>query len=189
MNLAIHEAFLSADHKVAGVRLRPYSAAHAFTLEAIGWNRSHLASPGGFVRFLAVCSQPVGADCTVRPKAGLWLSLVHIALHSKKVRERAILQAVEYLKDHCSTPQIYAPEGGKSLSGNDILYRVVKGVRTGLSEARAWSMPIGALNTWLVHHSTLADAEAGRNGPTIADPSFENEVNRRLKELEAKRVG
>ena len=176
MNRDIHEGFVTARHKIGGVVLAPYSAAHAFALEASGWSLADLATPQGVLRFVDICRRPVGPDCLpsgwLRSGPGWRLSAWAVALAAVPSLHKEAVKAVhDYLADCLATPRVDRPETAKMTAGpngSDILFRVITALKMGISEHRAWSMPLGALNNYLVHKEALENKES-----IIADPEEE----------------
>ena len=183
MNRDVHEGFVTGFHKVGPVILAPYSAAHAFALEASKWSKDQLASPAGIVRFLNVCSRPVDTNCLPAGwplcKVPFWLSAYGVALAlSIKERTRAVQLIDEYLADCLSTPRVDRPTGGNSGDGfvndNELLTRVCMAIDFRIPEHRAWSMPLGALNTYLIHFQIARCKLNGeRFNGSLADPDFD----------------
>lgn len=183
MNRDIHEGFVTERHKVGPCVLHPYSAAHAFALEAMGWSKDQLATPAGILRFLNVCSRTIGDNCQPENfphgKIGLRLSAYGVALAlSLKERTAAINAVNAYLADSLTTPRVDRPDGGQSddlvTCDNQLLTRVCMGIKCGLSEFRAWSMPLGALNSYLIHFDVAECRMAGRKfDGSLADPDLD----------------
>lgn len=186
MNRDIHEGFVTARHKIGGAVLAPYSAAHAFALEASGWTLADLATPQGVLRFIDICRRPIGPDCLpvgwLKTGPGFRLSAWAVALSAVPSLHREAVMAVhDYLGDCLSTPRVDRPESAKMTSGpsgSDILFRVIGGMRMGLSEFRAWSMPLGGLNNYLIHKEALENKEA-----IISDPDEEAMIAAAFEEV------
>lgn len=184
MNKDIHEGFVTACHRIGGAELAPYSAAHAFALEASGWTLADLASAGGIIRFVDICRRPIGENCLpvdwIKTGPGLRLSAWGVALAlSPKLHKEAVDAVHAYLEDCLATPRVYRPQNhfGSGPNGSDILFRVLSGMKLGLSEHRAWSMPLGSLNSYLVHSEALTNKDA-----IIADPDQEAAIERAFAE-------
>lgn len=185
MNTAIHEGFVTARHRIGGAWLAPYSAAHAFALEASGWTMRDLAAPQGVLRFVDICRRPVGPDCLpqgwLRTGPGLRLSAWAVALAAvPSLHKLAVDQVHEYLRDSLATPEVYRPERGQTEgpTGSDIVYRVVAGMKMGLTEWRCWSMPLGALNSYLIHRESLDNPNT-----IVDDPEAEAAYAEAFKKL------
>ena len=167
---------MTGTHRIGGAVLAPYSAAHAFALEASGWTLADLATPQGVLRFVDICRRPIGPDCLpsgwLRTGPGWRLSAWAVALSAVPSLHREAVKAVhEYLADSLSTPEVYRPEfegQREGPTGSDVLYRIVAGMKLGLTEFRAWSMPLGALNSYLIHRETMDNPKA-----IVADPEAE----------------
>jgi hypothetical protein len=171
MNQAISAGVLNISHRILGRKLQPYSAAHAFALEAGGWEADSIASVLGFLR---ICAAPIGPDCVPRgfpdipATFGDVLRAAWLLLPGKM---DATLAAIEdYLKDYNTAPALIWPTSKDStpikFGGSSIMAEVVLGVKSGLSEHRAWSMPFGWLRTWTAHVEEL-DINPHKPRPTM----------------------
>lgn len=188
MNRDIHEGFVTARHRIGGADLAPYSAAHAFALEASGWTLADLATPQGVLRFVDICRRPIGPDCLpvgwLRSGPGWRLSAWAVALSAVPSLHKEAVKAVhDYLGDCLATPRVDRPETAKMTAGpngSDILFRVISGMKMGLSEFRAWSMALGGLNSYLLHKEALENKEA-----IISDPDQEAEIEAAFKKVSA----
>ncbi len=173
MNRDIHEGFVTAPHKIGGVFLAPYSAAHALALEASGWTLADLAKPQGVLLFVDICRREIGPDCLpvgwLKTGPGWKLSAWGVALAAvPSIHKEAVKAIHEYLADCLATPRVDRPDTYKMSSGpngSDLVFRVMAGIKLGLSEWRCWSMPLGGLNCYLIHKEALENKDS-----IISDP-------------------
>lgn len=160
MSDEISAGILNLPHRILGRKMQPYSAAHAFALESGGWELDGIASVLGFLR---VCAAPVGPDCIPRgfprilPTMGDVLRAAWLMLPGKLDKTLAKIEA--YLEDYNRAPSLIWPIAKDStpvnFGGSPIMAEVVLGVKSGLTEHRAWSMPFGWLRTWTAHMEEL----------------------------------
>ncbi len=177
---------MTGTHRIGGAVLAPYSAAHAFALEAGGWTMADLATPQGVLRFVDICRRPIGPDCLpsgwLKTGPGWRLSAWGVALSAVPSLHAEAVKAIhDYLADTLATPEVYRPSTdamNAGPNGSGILFRVISGMKMGLTEFRAWSMPLGGLNTYLVHREAMENKEA-----IIADPDQEAEIEAAFKKL------
>lgn len=170
------EAWLNLDHTVCGIRLRPYCLQHALALQLIG---SPFVDPqpreikwSDIFRAAAICA----CRFEEHPRArGYWEMVNFIlghALTRRLTRGRLgsdlALEAERfrtYQNDYQSEPDLFFEGEGKELTAPVLLGRAVYlHAHCGLSEKRAWTMPIGkALWTYAAH------LEQSRPGVSLLD--------------------
>lgn len=162
MKNAISAGVINLRHKILWRRLQPYSAAHAFALDAGGWEAD--GTIGSILGFIRICAAPVGMDCVPRgfPEIPPTFGDVFRALWLLRESHRmAAMEQIEaYLADHNTAPRLVWPsqEGAAPVAfgGSPIMAEVNLGVtKGGLTEHRAWSMPLGWLRTWNAHTEEL----------------------------------
>lgn len=165
------EAWLNLDHTVCGRRLRPYCLQHALALQLIDspfvdpepreirWSdlfraaaicacrfEQHPRAPG----YWAMMNYILGHACT------RWLSRgrfgTSLALEAERFRT--------YQNDFQSEPDLFFENEGRELTAPVLLGRAVYlHAHCGITEERAWTMPIGkALWTYAAH---LEQSQAG----------------------------
>jgi len=186
LNRSAASALAFRDHRILGYRMEPFSAAHAVALEVCGLNADGLTNPVQIVTALRICSRPIGRDCRpsnyLRPNGLRELAaLVAMAIPGRFRRVRK--QFADYLADFLSCPDIRLPEGrvNSEINGDPQLSRIDLGMKAGLTEHRAWSMPVAWLD-WTIAQHVANDGGALK----IIDSEREAERVARLKTLKAK---
>lgn len=155
MNPDFVEAAVNDRYTVLGYSLEPFSAAHLLALEAAGAEclKGPTVDPLDIVGTLRICASKV-SEKTMLPKAmegtnGLRELAVLFAMRMKPaLLWRASREIQAYLADHCASPVISTSNStqGDDFEGDETLSRVQGGMKAGLSEFRAWSMPLGLLD-------------------------------------------
>lgn len=160
VNLDISAGWVNGRHRILGRHLRPYSAAHAFALATGGWEG--VATIGGILGFLRICARPVrnavpAGFPDLPPTLGDVFRALVLSL-SPRLRARVCDEVRDYLRDYNTSPQVDFPtvqQVSEPFSGSDFVALVVRGVQSGLTYDQAWSMPLGALQTWVAHVDLL----------------------------------
>lgn len=144
MDALAAEAFLNAEHTVYGLRLRPLSLGHAFSLEAIG-SPLYAGQQGGEsdLRLAAwLCSRPPLAqlNCSgIRHRIWKWSS-------AKMDFSTELHRWNSYVSDYCAPPQLWRKISGQRGENSKIpssIATAVRLMRLGMTENEAWSTPIG----------------------------------------------
>ena len=145
MDALAAEAFLNAEHTVCGLRMRPLSLGHAFTLEAIAspFYKGELGNEKQLRMAAWICSKPA-------------LQLPNMnSLSCKMWKLRPInlvdetLKWTTYVADYCAPPQLWnktikASEARQEPSRiPSVVNTAVKLMRLGMSEQQAWATPVG----------------------------------------------
>jgi hypothetical protein len=172
MDALAAESFLNAPHKVCGLRMRPLSLGHAFTLEAIGspFYDGRLGTPHELQLAAWVCSRPPLAIPDISSiRCRLWM-LRRFNFASEVANWRA------YVEDFCSPPQLWnsaAKPGEPAAEPSKVpthLSTAVCMMRLGMTEAQAWATPVGAA-FW--YHITCAEQESGSKVDIVTDAERE----------------
>jgi hypothetical protein len=176
------ESFLNAEHRVCGLRMRPLSLGHAFTLEAIG-NPFYHGKLGTLdeLRLAAwMCSRPpLALPQTTGWRYKLWRWGTDKAdLSAEVTRWRA------YVADYVAPPQFWnkAPKAGEQRAEPSKiphnLSSVVRLMRLGFSEERAWATPVGVA-AW--YEAAAFEAEHGSKLDIVTDAERIAILKRKLR--------
>jgi hypothetical protein len=145
MDALAAEAFLNAEHTVCGLRMRPLSLGHAFTLEAIAspFYKGELGNEEQLRMAAWICSRPALQIPKMRTLACRLWKLRPISLVDET------LNWTTYVADYCAPPQLW----NKTMQANDakhepsripsVVNTAVKLMRLGMSEQQAWATPVG----------------------------------------------
>lgn len=170
MDALAAEAFLNAGHRVCGLRMRPLSLGHAFTLEAIG-SPFYSGQLGDFAQLqLAawICSRPPLASLRARGfvfRAWQWLA------GQFDFDTQAARWAV-YVGDFCAPPQMWSkvPKAGEERREASripsAILTVTRLMRLGFTEKDAWGAPVGAA-AW--YEAAFFEAETGEHLEIVTD--------------------
>lgn len=168
MDALAAEAFLNARHKVCALTMLPLSVGHAFTLEAIGspFYHGQLGSESELRLAAWICSRPalVLPDMdSFACRLWKWRKIDFVA---EVARWRT------YVADYVAPPQFWnkSPKAGEqraepSRIPNNLL-TVVKLMRLGMSEERAWATPVGVAS-W--YEAAAFEAEHGGRLDIVTD--------------------
>ena len=160
MDALAAEAFLNAEHTVYGLRLRPLSLGHAFSLEAIG-------SP--------LYAGQQGNESDLRLAAWLCSRLPLAQLNCQGIRHRLwkwssakmdfsteLARWNSYVADYCAPPQLWRKTSGQQAESSKIpspIATVVRLMRLGMKQAEAWATPVG-IASWYEAAAYEADNSA-----------------------------
>jgi hypothetical protein len=170
MDALAAESFLNAEHRVCGLRMRPLSVGHAFTLEATG-NPFYHGQLGTFdeLRMAAwICSRPPLA----LPQTSGWRHYLWRWGTQKAEIEAEVAQWKAYVADYVAPPQFWnkAPKAGeKRAEPSKIPHNVstvVKLMRLGMTEQQAWATPVG-IAAW--YEAAAFEAEHGSQLDIVTD--------------------
>jgi hypothetical protein len=183
MDALAAEAFLNADHRVCGLRLRPLSIGHAFTLEAIGSPFYH-GQKGDLDQLqLAawICSRPPLAPIHARGfRFALWQRTA-----SRFDLETEAARWSVYVGDYCSPPQMWnkAPKAGEERREHSRIpsqiITVTRLMRLGISEKQAWETPVG-IAAW--YEAASFEAETGEHLDIVTDSERVAIIRQKLKQ-------
>lgn len=144
MDALAAEAFLNAEHTVCGLRMRPLSLGHAFTLEAVG-SPLYAGQRGteSDLRLAAwLCSREPFAQLKC---SGLKHSLWKWA-SAKLDFETETARWKNYVSDYCAPPQLWRKAQAEGVETSKVPSSIATAVRLmqmGMSEREAWSTPVG----------------------------------------------
>jgi hypothetical protein len=164
------ESFLNTEHRVCGLRMKPLSVGHAFALEAIGnpFYHGKLGTPEELRMAAWICSRaPLALPQTSGWRCRLW------RWRTKKTNfNTEIARWKTYVADYVAPPQFWnkSPKAGEqraepSRIPNNLL-TVVKLMRLGMSEERAWATPVGVAS-W--YEAAAFEAEHGGRLDIVTD--------------------
>lgn len=168
MDALAAEAFLNAKHRVCGLQMRPLSVGHAFALDAIA-SPFYLGHPGNEadLRLAAwICSRhPLALPNmnSLACKLWKWRSIDFAA---------EVARWKTYVSDYCAPPQFWnktqkagseKPEASKIPNA---ICTVTRLMRLGMSEAQAWSTPVGAA-AW--YEAAAYETETGSRLDIVTD--------------------
>lgn len=189
MQRAFSEAVINSPHRVLGIRLRPFSAAHFFTLESVN---SPIVVGGNveitdFLYALKICSRNpkfIHGAWSVDTKIRFTL-LDHFRvfqLLNARLKGKAFKAWQAYQNDYQSLPEHMQSEGlTPSISAPGILAAVVSGMRF-MSEKRAWTMPLSLLICYTEVRSEMSGGKV-RFEP---DEREKKEIKKQLEYAEQK---
>jgi len=168
-----YKAAMVGPPRICGVRLQPFSAWHALVLIAIDSPFALGARPVALrdlLLALAVCSSRWSADHARRLRALRalfrwdWLASLALAWLALRTRRDGLARAAgelcQYMSAYTDRPGYWAKEGG-AMSRVPLPAHVVGTMLShfGLSEARAWNMPLGLAFTYQAVHAEECGAE------------------------------
>jgi hypothetical protein len=169
MDALAAESFLNAEHRVCGLRMRPLSLGHSFALEAIG-NPFYHGQLGTLdeLRIAAwMCSRPpLALPQTTGWRYKLWRGTDKADFDAEVARWKA------YVADYVAPPQLWnkAPKAGEQrVEPSKIphnLSTVVRLMRLGMSEERAWATPVGVA-AW--YEAAAFESEQGARLDIVTD--------------------
>ena len=170
------EAFLSGNHVIYGLKLKPFSYWHRFLLQ-VGLSpvlAEEDAAPltrSDLYKFCKVCTLSFPNTIKIT-----WLDKIRLRLKGKTTPS----SLKDYIEDHCSFPEFWEDNsdnkasGGKSLNdAPEPLPSVVALMALGYKENEAWDMPIGK-GAWVL--ATYAKQQG-------AELSFLTQEEREMFEL------
>jgi hypothetical protein len=164
------ESFLNVEHRVFGLRLRPLSLGHAFTLEAVGnpFYFGRLGSPAELRLAAWVCSrEPLAALNTSTLRFALWrwwTRYLKLPIEAEKWKA--------YVADYVAPPQLWnkqrkaGEEEPKPSRIPNTVNTVVRLMRLGMSERQAWATPVG-MSTW--YEAAAYETETGNKLDIVTD--------------------
>ena len=139
------EAWLNADHRIFGLKLKPFSGWHRFVLSSINspliQEESEVNAAAVYAACL-ICSQDYpNADV----KLGITVYL-RMVLYRKKP-EKVMHKFVTYINDYASYPEFWDKEEKKSSKTNgtppEPLATITSLMGLGFTEKESWDMPCG----------------------------------------------
>jgi len=170
MDALAAEAFLNAEHRVCGLKMRPLSLGHAFALEAVG-NPFYHGKVGTFDELRAAawtCSRPA----LFLPEMHGWRYNLWRWGTEKNNFDQEIQAWKTYVADYVAPPQLWNKQlkaGEKRLDPSRIpsnLATVVRLMRLGMSEERAWATPVGVA-AW--YEAAAFESENGTRLDIVSD--------------------
>jgi hypothetical protein len=160
MDALAAESFLNAQHRIYGLRMRPLSLGHAFALEAVGnpFYHGKVGTPDDLRLAAWMCSRPPLS----LPEMHGWRYHLWRWGTDKADFDAEVARWKAYVADYVSPPQLWnkAPKAGEQrvepskIPSN--LLTVVRLMRLGMSEERAWATPVGVA-AWYEAASYEAD--------------------------------
>jgi hypothetical protein len=170
MDALAAESFLNTEHRVCGLRMRPLSLGHAFALEAVG-NPFYHGQLGTLdeLRLAAwMCSRaPLALPETTGWRYKLWRWGT-----DKADFETEVARWKAYVADYVAPPQLWnkAPKAGEQRAEPSKiphnLFTVVRLMRLGISEERAWATPVGVA-AW--YEAAAFESEQGARLDIVTD--------------------
>jgi hypothetical protein len=168
MDALAAESFLNAEHRVCGLRMRPLSVGHAFTLEAIASPFYHgQMGDEAELRLAAwICSRPP----LIMPNMDGWLCRLWKLLNIDFAVEVARWKI--YVADYCAPPQMWKKAPNPSETKQEpsrippALSTVARLMRLGMTEAQAWQTPVGAA-AWL--EAAAYETDTGQRLDIVTD--------------------
>lgn len=185
MDALAAESFLNAEHRVCGLRMRPLSLGHAFALEAIG-NPFYHGQLGTLdeLRIAAwMCSRPPLA----LPETTGWRYKLWRWGTDKADFDAEVARWKAYVADYVAPPQLWskAPKPGEQRAEPSKiphnLSTVVRLMRLGMSEERAWATPVGVA-AW--YEAAAFESEQGARLDIVTDAERLAILKRQLRKAE-----
>jgi len=182
MDALAAESFLNAEHRVCGLRMRPLSLGHAFALEAIG-NPFYHGQLGTLdeLRIAAwMCSRPPLA----LPQTTGWRYKLWRWGTDKADFDAEVARWKAYVADYVAPPQLWskAPKPGEQRAEPSKiphnLSTVVRLMRLGMSEERAWATPVGVA-AW--YEAAAFEAKQGARLDIVTDSERLAILKRKLR--------
>jgi hypothetical protein len=168
MDALAAESFLNAEHRVCGLRMRPLSVGHAFTLEAIAspFYHGQMGSEAELRLAAWICSRaPLAMPNMDGWRCRLWkLRNMNFAAEVSKWKT--------YVADYCAPPQMWnkTPAPGETKQEPSriphALSTVARLMRLGMTESQAWQTPVGAA-AWL--EAAAYETETGQRLDIVTD--------------------
>jgi hypothetical protein len=168
MDALAAESFLNAEHRVCGLRMRPLSVGHAFTLEAIAspFYHGEMGSEGDLRLAAWVCSKPALELPKMNSTACRLWKLWPIDFTTEAARWAI------YVADYCAPPQMWnkSPKKGEAPSEPskipNAINTVARLMRLGMTEKQAWSTPVGVA-AW--YEAAAYETETGTRLDIVSD--------------------
>ena len=168
MDALAAEAFLNAEHAVCGLRMRPLSLGHAFTLEAVGspFYRGERGTEAQLRMAAWICARPA----LVLPNMDTWRCRLWKRGKLDFVAECTKWQT--YVADYCAGPQMWSRQQkagearGEPSKIPSTINTVVRLMRLGMSEQQAWATPIG-MAAW--YEAASYENESGNRLDIVSD--------------------
>jgi hypothetical protein len=153
------EAYLNADHSVAGLRLRPFCARHHVLLDASNSPYLH-GGPIGWPQLDVAASICASRDWSWRAP-GFWARMAMRLSGGWDLRRHHFKMQL-FLRDHWTPPQVWekAPSGPLGRPAKKTLPAVFSTVaavvyQTGWSDETVWNMPLAVLEWYAAAFSTF----------------------------------
>ena len=170
MDALAAESFLNAQHRIYGLRMRPLSLAHAFALEAIGnpFYHGELGTPQDLRVAAWICSKP---PFTPLKFDGL-VDLFWRWRTARQDFQQQVARWKAYVDDYCTPPQMWnkQPKAGEERAEPSRIPHqittVVRLMRLGMSEDRAWATPVGTAS-W--YEAAAYESESGSRLDIVTD--------------------
>jgi hypothetical protein len=167
MDALAAEAFLNANHTVYGLRLRPLSLGHAFTLEAIGspFYTGELGDASQLRLAAWICSRKPLApfDATgIRFRLWSWLA-------GKMDFDTEAARWAVYVADFCAPPQFWSKANQETAETSRVpsaIGTVVRLMKLGMDEREAWQTPVGRA-AW--YEAAYYETETGNKLDIVTD--------------------
>ena len=180
MDALAAEAFLNAEHTVCGLRMRPLSLGHAFSLEAIGspFYTGALGDSSQLRLAAWICSRPALApfDATgIRFRLWSWLA-------AKMDFDTEAARWAIYVADFCAPPQFWSKQSNEKAEPSKIpsaIGTVVRLMRLGMTEREAWQTPVGAAS-W--YEASYYETETGNKLDIVTDSERVAIIRQKAKE-------
>ena len=167
MDALAAEAFLNANHSVYGLRMRPLSLGHAFTLEAIGspFYTGALGDAAQLRLAAWICSRkPLASFDASGLQFRLWSWLADKADFDTEAAKWAV-----YVADYCAPPQFWSKQTKEKAEPSKLpssIATVVRLMRLGMTEKEAWSSPVGVA-AW--YEAASYEADTGNKLDIVTD--------------------
>jgi hypothetical protein len=167
MDALAAEAFLNANHRVYGLKMRPLSLGHAFALESIGspFYTGALGTASQLRLAAWICSRPALAAFDAngpRFRAWSWMA-------GKMDFETEAAKWAVYVADYCAPPQFWVRQTKEKHEPSKIpasILTVVHLMRLGMSEEQAWQTPVGVAAWYEAAHY---ESESGNRLDIVTD--------------------
>ena len=167
MDALAAEAFLNATHTIYGLRMRPLSLGHAFSLEAIGspLYEGKEGIESDLLLAAWICSRPALAQLNC---SGLRYTLWRwLAAKMDFAEQRARWET--YVGDYSAAPQLWKKQSTGKHEPSKIpsnISTVVGLMKLGMSEAQAWATPVG-IASW--YQAASYELESGNKVDIVTD--------------------
>lgn len=167
MDALAAEAFLNAKHSVYGLRMRPLSLGHAFTLEVIGspFYSGQLGDASQLRLAAWICSRdPLASFDAAGTRFRLWSWIA-----GKMDFETEAAKWAVYVADYCAPPQFWSKQIKDKQEPSKIppsILTVVRLMGLGMREQKAWETPVGAASWYEAAHY---ESESGSRLDIVTD--------------------
>jgi hypothetical protein len=181
------EAFLNAEHRIYGLRMRPLSLGHAFALEALSSPFYH--GQLGSEQELRLAAWICAHDPLMVPRASGWRYWAWNLATKYFDFDQQVSRWVVYSADYVAPPQMWSKvktkEEIKQSRIPGAISSVVRLMRLGMTEKQAWATPVGAA-TW--YEAAYFESEAGTALDIVTD-SERTAIARHKQKQKAKSNG